>query len=214
MPSLVTEVETQKYLGRALLETARAGHLEISKYLISEGADVNLQDEEYGTPLYYAAMHLDLVQFLLASGADPNIHNEPFVPLFNASNIDVAEVLLLSGANLHAEDDERRNVLSHVTDIEMLRFFLERGVDPNHEDGLGGTPLHEACRHGTAWVELLLQFGVTMVEKKNWNRRTPVDIAMAMGSPDVVNMLEPLVQDPNLKSKIATWWERKGVIRR
>ncbi|KAJ7361257.1 ankyrin repeat-containing domain protein [Mycena albidolilacea] len=45
------------YLGDALQASARAGKLEIPRYLITEGADINfLGDDSYGfTPLSYAA---------------------------------------------------------------------------------------------------------------------------------------------------------------
>jgi ankyrin repeat protein len=97
--------------------------------------------------------------------------------------------------------------------VEMLRFFLEHGVDPNHEDVLGQTPLHHACHyyHAAATVECLLQFGATTVEKANHYGRTPVDVAMRPGNWEVVKILQPLVQNPDLKAKIARWWkENKG----
>ncbi|KAF8204373.1 ankyrin repeat-containing domain protein [Mycena galopus ATCC 62051] len=228
-----TESDKQ-YLGSALIASAKAQpfSLEMSEYLIAEGADVNFIREDYCetvTPLYCAAgANLELVQFLLALGADPNLDRRR-IPLFNASNADIAQALLDAGANLHAEDDCGRNALeanimdpnTTVTDLVMFRFrfFVERGVDLNHADEFGQTPLHLACgipyrkaskiSQGKAWVELLLQFGAATVEKTDEDGNTPVDIAMNFNRTEIVKILSPLVQDPDLKLRVAAWWKRK-----
>ncbi|KAJ7242557.1 ankyrin repeat-containing domain protein [Mycena haematopus] len=171
----------EKYLSTALLQSAKIGHFEISKYLISEGADVNFLDDRFhlSTPLFYAAgsNNLELVQLLLASGADPNRSGRRgIVPLFRASafrSVDIAQALFAADANLDAQDNRSRNILFYVLDnIEMLRFFLECGADPNHRDSSGVTPLrHMLNRPSTElrkpFVELLLQFGATTAEETN-----------------------------------------------
>ncbi|KAF8204376.1 ankyrin repeat-containing domain protein [Mycena galopus ATCC 62051] len=209
----LTEFETREYLSHPLIESAVTGNLELSKYLLAEGADVNFHSARDGRPpLYHAAAHnhLDMVQFLIASGADPNNYGKLCIPLFAACNTDVAQVLLDAGANLHAEDRDGYNILGAAVtgaDLEMARFFLERGVDPNHEDFDGETPLHWACmRRADARVELLVQFGATTVEHPDRQGRTPVGIAMDHRDTEIVKMLEPLVQDADLKRKITTWW--------
>ncbi|KAJ7837327.1 ankyrin repeat-containing domain protein [Mycena olivaceomarginata] len=184
-----------QYLSHALLEAAKGipGNLEISQYLISEGADINYFDSSipHGvTPLFnavtahgWAGNKLGLIKFLLASGA-----------------------------NIHAQNNHSQNVLGFLmeyeTDVKIPRFFLERGVDPNHENDFGWTPLHYACqRNVTAPVELLLQFGAT-VERPDDNGHTPVDIATRTASSDVVKILQPFVQNPDLEAKIARWWKK------
>ncbi|KAF8204491.1 ankyrin repeat-containing domain protein [Mycena galopus ATCC 62051] len=212
------ELETQeRYLSIALMESLGDGNLEVVQYLISEGASPNFLDENFytGTALYRAAStaNLALVQLLLASGADPNIHAlYKFPPLFNASTVDVRQALVEAGADINAKDEQSRNILAYRTgDVELLRFALERGVDPNNVDDFGRTPLHYACCvadiYAGAPVEILLQFGATTVEKAGDERKTPVDLAMDRGKSEVVNMLEPLVRDPGLKARIATWWK-------
>ncbi|KAF8204497.1 ankyrin repeat-containing domain protein [Mycena galopus ATCC 62051] len=207
------DFETQeRYLSIALMESSGDGNLEVAQYLISEGASPNFLDENFytGTALYRAAStaNLALVQLLLASGADPNLQRSApeFPPiLFQAANIDVARVLLDAGANIHVRDYYERNVLAHMMykDVSLLRFFLERGVDPNHEDYFKQTPLHHACiLKEDAAVELLLQFGATTVEKADSRGDTPVDLAMDWGSRRVLKILEPRVRDPDLKLRI------------
>ncbi|KAJ7361103.1 ankyrin repeat-containing domain protein [Mycena albidolilacea] len=215
-----------QYLSHALLEAAKGipGNLEISQYLISEGADINYFDSSipHGvTPLFnavtahgWAGNKLGLIKFLLASGADPNLSpSGSRVPLLNTTNLKILRALVAAGANIHAQNNHSQNVLGFLidygTDVKIPRFFLERGVDPNHEDDFGWTPLHYACqRNVTAPVELLLQFGAATVERPDDDGHTPVDIAMRTASSEVVKILQSFVQNPDLEAKIARWWKK------
>ncbi|KAJ7805206.1 ankyrin repeat-containing domain protein [Mycena olivaceomarginata] len=148
------ESEMQQYLGDALCASARAGDLEISQYLIIQGADCQFSWWTIYTPL----------PLFTGAGAG-NLG-----PLFNSADLDVAKTLVAAGADIHATDITSRNVLAHTwKNIEMFRFFLERGVDPNLADYTGNTPLHRASSGNSksALVELLLQFGAATVEKAN-----------------------------------------------
>jgi ankyrin repeat protein len=223
VPLVLSEPHGQ-YLGRALHKSVMIGNLEISQYLVSEGADVNFLDgprQSAVTPLVFAARidNVQFVQLLLASGADPNLHIAyGLIPLFVAANIDIVRALVAGGADVCGtiSTKESRN-LAFIDNTEILRFFLERGVDPDHADNFGWTPLHSACLSekgaddAKARVELLLQFGAKTVEKAERNGNTPVDYAMEKNYWEVVKTLEPLVQDPELKLRIARWWEgREG----
>ncbi|KAF8178567.1 hypothetical protein K438DRAFT_1938667 [Mycena galopus ATCC 62051] len=139
------------------------------------------------TPLYHAAgilpcdavgTSLERIQFLLAAGADPNVDHRK-IPLFHTSNPDVRQALVDAGPNLHAEDDSGKNAL------------------PRRDAGPYDVP---------PWIDLLLQFGAATVDKPALDGQTPVDVAMSSNLPEIVKTLEPLVQDPDVKRRIATWW--------
>jgi ankyrin repeat protein len=129
--------------------------------------------------------------------------------------VDIAWTLLSAGANIHAQDAGSRNVLpTFMIEIEMLRFFLERGVDPNHIDDNGETPLHHACNEdpseiANASIKFLLDFGATTVETADRSGSTPVDNAIFMDNLEVVKILAPLVENPQLQRKIAKWWNKR-----
>ncbi|KAF7337776.1 hypothetical protein MSAN_02251400 [Mycena sanguinolenta] len=185
--------------------------------LITEGADVNFLGPDFNdrTALCFASgtNNLGLVQYLLASGSNPNIHGEFSRPLFTAvqsNNVDIVHALLAAGAVVNANGDA---LLSYTRSLELFRIFLERGADPNYEYILGGTSLHYICyddADGKAYAELLLQFGAN-AEKADRNGDTPVDFAMRENKPEIVKLLEPFVQDPVMKMKIATWLEERAI---
>ncbi|KAJ6520421.1 ankyrin repeat-containing domain protein [Mycena sanguinolenta] len=220
LPSVSVRLETQEeYLGRALIGSTKAGHLEVSQYLVGEGADVNFRDTPLNTAV--SSKNLELVQFLLTSGSDPN-RSAPGLrrglPLFRAakhSSIELVEALLAAGANPHATDEASHNVLAVIRDIKLLWpcLFLERGVNPNHRDKYGRTPLHYAClpldETAKARIELLLHFGAATIQDADDDGDTPVDLAMEDDRPEIVKVFEPLVHNPELQMKIATWWQER-----
>ncbi|KAJ7665021.1 ankyrin repeat-containing domain protein [Mycena polygramma] len=195
-----------------------AGNTEICKYLISEGADVNFFGKpqfHIAPPLYYAS-NLATVQLLLASGADPNIHPADHIPLLHAastSTLEVVQALLDGGADINGPHSH--SLLASCRTVGILRCFLECGADPNAAGWGGQIPLHRACEIGDtefakASVLLLLQFGAGPVDKLDVRGTSPVDIAMDRYDLDkVVEILEPLVQNSDIKMKITLWRESR-----
>ncbi|KAF8127081.1 ankyrin repeat-containing domain protein [Mycena galopus ATCC 62051] len=192
-----------EYLSSAFAEALLAGNNDICKILISEGADINSFSIKFspGTPLSSAARtgNLPLVQFLLALGADPNVHSNrdttvPLIAATRGNHVAIVQALVDGGAKMG-------NVLRHCPTVELLRFFLERGADPNAVYHQGCTALHMACmiadaKFAKASVELLLQFGATTVEKADRKGLTPVDVAIDSGYIDIVKLFEPLSRIP------------------
>ncbi|KAF7337657.1 ANK-REP-REGION domain-containing protein [Mycena sanguinolenta] len=204
-----------QYLSIALACAARAANLKMCEILISEGANINFLDADFYdcTVLCFASatQNLELVHSLLKSGADPNLSGEFSRSLLTAvqsNKLGIIQALLAAGAVVNGYE-----LLSYTRSLELFRLFLECGADPNYEDILGGTPLHYICyddANGRACAELLLQFGAK-VEKANRDGHTPVDFAMNENKPGIVKVLEPFVQDPVLKMKIAAWLEEMGI---
>ncbi|KAJ7157212.1 ankyrin repeat-containing domain protein [Mycena filopes] len=204
----------------ALAEAAKVGNVEISQYLISNGADSNYRDvTRVCSPLYFAAASNDLalVRLFLASGAQPNLHDGSYIPVFaaaRAQSMDVVRALVAAGADVHVRNHALQSVLFQFTNIDILRFLLESGVDPNLEDRAEKTALFYACRHrdeqvAYTAVELLLQFGAVARDTSTHKERTAVDLAMALDRPEIVRILEPLVQNIALKSRILNWWKSR-----
>jgi len=58
-----------------LITSAKAGDLDYLKLAIAKGANINMQDENGGTPLHWAVYYnrKEIVKFLLMQGANPFI---------------------------------------------------------------------------------------------------------------------------------------------
>lgn len=95
-------------LPRSYIETAqqsddilnRKEDLEIAKYLIENGADVNARSADGMTPLHYVN-NVEIAKLLVEKGSDPNAEDLfGFKPLYyagNRHNVDVAKCLVEAG---------------------------------------------------------------------------------------------------------------------
>ena len=107
----MTAIDDEKY--------ANEGHIQVAKYLIEAGSDVNEKDKyDLKTPLHLVASgkkFKDLVQVLVEKGADVNaLDEENETPIFKAvrnGNYDAVEKLIDAGANLNFKNEENQTVL-------------------------------------------------------------------------------------------------------
>ena len=103
---------------------ARQGDIDVVRYLLGRGANVDVTDADGSTPLHTAVNygHLEIVRALVAAGADVNRPDplaEDMTPLLRA----VSPI------------DRKENA------AEMIRLLVQAGADPNQCDAVGGTPL-------------------------------------------------------------------------
>lgn len=113
--------------GSFLHTAARFDQRGIAEWLIDRGVDVNVEDEEVSTPVYYAAIkgHVSMVQFLIESGADlaPRNHlSNPLLAAIYNGHIPVVEYLLRSNFDCHVEYRTEEGRLSNA-----LSFAIKHG---------------------------------------------------------------------------------------
>jgi ankyrin repeat protein len=151
-----------------LTAAAWGGHVEVMRFLLEEGAQVDLQD-----PVDFSALgcacekgHTEAIHLLLAHGADPAIAmGGGATPLFLASgqgHTDVVAVLLAHGCGdvdqespfngwraLHYACDEGHAGVSMA--------LLGAGADPHEVEDHGETPLAMAVQRGREECVAILQ---------------------------------------------------------
>ena len=80
----------------ALVYASGNGHLDIVKYLVSKGADINIIGDKYGiTPLSNAAKngHLEVVKYLLENKADVKNDRHALSDALKNGHYEIAELL-------------------------------------------------------------------------------------------------------------------------
>ena len=143
-----------------LMTCARTGSLAAVQMLLEHGADVNAREPQRGqTPLMAAAAgkHADVVHALIDHKADVNAGTERgFTPLMFAAqqgDLDSLRLLLQGGADINARAPKYGSALTVASASRhesLALFLLEKGANPNVEDGDGITPLHYAVGRGIA----------------------------------------------------------------
>ena len=111
---------------------------EIAKYLIAQGADVNVKANYNYTPLHFAAMNRnrELIQALLDKKAEVNAQdNQGFTPLMHAMQY---------GAG----------------DLGNVELLIKAGTDVNLGTQYKYTPLHMACQYTNEKLVLMLLEGM------------------------------------------------------
>ena len=112
--------------GTALGHAARNGHKGVVEFLISNGADVNVNID--GTPLHPAAFKGDkeIAELLIAKGADVNAMDDngdtPLNWAAAGGHKEIAELLITKGADVNAKDDRLR------------KTPLDRAIRRNHPE--------------------------------------------------------------------------------
>ena len=159
---------------------ANRGDREMVRLLLGNQAILNVQDLHGDSPLHLAVATYhhdrieattDLVKLMLEKGASPQIANQQgSTPLHLACTADnqciyLAYLLLCHGAQVNAQDSQKRTPLHLTRNFEMARFLLESHADPNASDHCGQTPLqailHPRRRYRkTLWIQLFANHGL------------------------------------------------------
>ena len=153
---------------------------ELIQLLLGRGAEVNAQDDQYGTALQAAAAAasahdnmVEIIQLFLDKGADVNAQGGKYCTALQAAvagdnpNLEVIQLLLDKGADVNAQGGEYGTALQATAiefdedlRVEAIRLFLDRGVDVNAQGGIYGTALQAAAyTNKPEVVRLLLENG-------------------------------------------------------
>lgn len=132
-------------------------HIDIVKFLIAKGADVNARYKTNDLmPLHYA-QNADIAQVLIDNGAiiDPATRSGQ-TPLFQAAlhrRYDVVRLLLANRADIYANCHHGQtpfHIACGYCNKEIVVLFLKLGYKVNtyNVDGKSYTPLHKAAMRG------------------------------------------------------------------
>ncbi len=123
--------------GTPLHLAAGRGYINISRLLISRGANLNGRSKSGKTPLYVAgqADQLEMVKFLIAAGS--TITDEDFLTAASNGNLLVLHFFLKGGGNINVRDRHGSTALHRSANKlygvfrECTEFLLQKGVDIN-----------------------------------------------------------------------------------
>ena len=131
-----------------LHRAAQEGSIEVTKYLVSKGADIHAKSWNGTTPIHSPA-NVEIAEFLISQGADVNSRGSSgWTPLhyeaYWKSNTDVANFLISQGADVDAQDDNGETPLHQAAiagKIGFVRFLVSKGANVHAKDKKGKTPI-------------------------------------------------------------------------
>ena len=176
--------------GPSIHDAAKTGNIEAVKQHLDTGTDVNVKDDEVGTPLHLAAVFSkEVTELLIANGADVNAKDKYGGTPLDYANNEVAKILINKGAMTSDElkVDERKLVAaSRGGDIQKVKSYLAAGVDVNNIDEDGHTPLHWNINNES--IEVLIAKGAN-VNAISKHGLTPLDMAIKRNHTETADLL-------------------------
>ncbi len=136
-----------KTRGMPLAATIARGNLEMVKYLVSLGAEVNLPKGFY-PPLNPAVIngHTEIVEFLIEKGANVNQKSDwsALIEAVRNNHLEIAKILIDAGADVNARAYDGWTVLMTAAGydksydgkvrIEIVKLLIENGADVKGKD--------------------------------------------------------------------------------
>jgi len=106
-----------------------------------------------------------------------------------SGDADLIQMILDNGVSVDARYFPHSGTALLYGDRSLTRFLLERGADPNIENGEELTALHDAAaRNDVERARLLLEFGADARLRTRYG--TPLEVAMEAGAETVTALLE------------------------
>lgn len=175
--------------------------LEKIKSLIDRGADVNTTrgDAKGQTPLHRACSKKQMsaqqvIEYLVEKGAmvdaEDQFGNTPLLCASEKSCLTTVKYLLMLGANIDQKNSDGYTALHLADGVEILRMFLDNGLDINGCSNYGDTPLHMAAMRGNLeCVKLLLEIGAddSILNNKN---ETALEVAEERDNFEITDCIE------------------------
>ncbi len=150
--------------------------VDVAKFLILKGANINATNNRGATPFYFAAEHIELAKILIAKGAEVNITAYgSYTPLMQASfagNLKAAKFLIDQGADPNTRS-QRGSVLHNLIAIKnksyeaMVKLLVECGAK-QQKFSFGNNELHLAVlQSSTEMVRTLLNLDMVDINEEN-----------------------------------------------
>eukprot|EP00899_Mesostigma_viride_P026871 jgi/Mesvir1/7369/Mv19171-RA.1 len=158
-------LETRDGEGNTALHLACGNNrLDIVKWLVAAGADLDAQNKDALTPLHHGSMggHLAVVQHLVGKGANKDAQGKVSGRLMTKKGTTGNTALHLAARKGHTE---------------IVKHLIASGANKEIQNQDAYTPLHEACVGGHLAVVQHLVENSANKDAKDKNGKTAVDLA-------------------------------------
>ena len=190
--------------GTALHSASFKGHLQVVRYLLRYGVDVNVRDSGEDTSFLLASWqgHSDVAKCLLEHGADVELRdqfqNTPLNLAAGFGSLDAVQFLLEHNADVNSQDFQGRTSLHNsrlgagfkADRPKIAQLLLKYGANPNARDHDLQTPLHLVSMEEDLLdiVRILLEHGAELYAEDR-DGKTPLQLSSERGREEVTQLL-------------------------
>lgn len=144
----------ETFYGSPISYASQLGQLDVLKYMIEKGADINKSDSAGQTPLHFAAENgqLKVMRYIIEHGAVVNVSDTsgdtPLMRSVWAQELEASRFLIDRAANINAANkngDTPLHIASTYGFAELAELLVSRGANPNIKDHSGKTPADVVC---------------------------------------------------------------------
>jgi len=195
----------QEDIDNALSQASEYGHLDSVKVLIEAGGDISFSDY---SPIIWATFsgNIHIVEFLLKYDISQEALNTSLLYASRINYVDLIELLLDHGANIHFDENKPLEKASHDGNIEAVKLLLDYGANVH---ALNDIALRRASKAGnTEVVKLLLDHGANVHADDNYALR----FACKFGHTEVVKLLLDHGANVHINNNQALRWAKHSGI--
>ena len=164
-----------------LHKAVEQNRIEMVKWLIENGAEVNAKNTDHRTPLHHASNSglFEVVQYLIENGANVNAKDkDDLTPLHDASlnptnkSTKILKYLLENGAQIDAKTKSGWTPLHYATaygQLDIVQYLIAEGCQIEVKTTSGQIPLHFSvvCNVPAGVIRHLIEKGTSIDAKDN-----------------------------------------------
>jgi ankyrin repeat protein len=206
------ELNPKNTIGSPLTVALETGNIELAKWLINKGADINVTGKNGYNTLQTLMVYnrnnvniLDFIKYFIDSGADLNwqsttCRENVFMTALQMCNLDVVEYMFRKIDNLdvnYIDECERPTILFPIFNkkYENVRYLIELGVNLNISEKINSSVLYTAIATSDSIAVLLLDNNFDF-NLRFFNNETPLIFGSKLKQINTIKKLLALGADP------------------